>query len=266
MRRAYYGSSGPGFVQFGPGMMTPVVKALIWTNVAVFLVMELSPSGLYDWWIRMFAFTPRATLTQLRIWQPFTYMFMHGGIFHILFNMLVLWMFGVQLERLWGSRFFLKFYFVAGVGAALVTLVASLLPFSFAPATYLTPTIGASGATYGLLLGFALYYPEAPILLFLMFPIPAKYFVMILGAIAFLSAPRGGGVAHVTHLGGLAAGYLYLRHLRGTTARRFGFGRLGVMADIKYRWFKWKMNRLRQKKRFDVYPGGNDRDWDQRIH
>ena len=173
-------------------------------------------------------------------------------------------MFGVQLERMWGTRFFLRYYFVVGVGAAAVTLVVSLLPFSFSPATYIVPTIGASGAVYGLLLAFALYYPDAPILMFLLFPIPAKYFVMILGAIAFISAPRGGGVAHITHLGGLLAGYLFLRRLRGISASRFGFGRLGVMADIKYRYLKWKMGRLR--KRFDVYSGGNDRDWDKRIH
>ena len=262
MRRAYYG--GPGYVQFGPGMMTPIVKALIYANVAVFLVTALAPATLRRWLIEIFAFTPEAALERLFIWQPLTYMFMHGGVFHILFNMLVLWMFGVQLERVWGSRFFLRYYLVAGAGAALVTLVACWLPFAFAPMTYVTPTIGASGATYGLLLAFALYYPEAPILMFLMFPIPAKYFVMILGAISFISAPRGGGIAHVTHLGGLLAGYLYLRRFRGVSGRRLGFGRLGIMADIKYRWVKWKMNRLRKK--FDVYPGGNDRDWDERIH
>ena len=262
MRRAQYG--GPGYIQFGPGMMTPVVKGLLYANIAVFVVMELAPAGLRRWLVQTLAFTPAAAFERFYIWQPFTYMFMHGGVFHILFNMLVLWMFGVQLERLWGSRFFLRFYLVAGAGAAIVTLVACWLPFSFAPMTYITPTIGASGATYGLLLAFALYYPEAPILMFLMFPIPAKYFVMILGAISFISAPRGGGVAHVTHLGGLLAGYLFLRRYRSVSGQRLGFGRLGIMADIKYRWVKWKMNRLR--KRFDVYPGGNDRDWDKRIH
>jgi len=178
--------------------------------------------------------------------------------------MLVLWMFGVQLERLWGSRFFLKYYLVAGVGAAGVTLAACWLPFSFAEATYVTATIGASGATYGLLLAFAIYYPEAPIFVLALFPVPARYFVMILGAIAFISTPRGGGVAHVTHLGGLLAGYWYLRHHRVTSARRFGFGRLGVMADLKYRWVKWKMSRLRKK--FDVYPGGKKEDWDHTVH
>ena len=268
MRRNYYG--GPASYQFGPGMMTPIVKGLIYANVAVFVLMELAPRGLQGLLIGGLGFTPEATLESLWIWQPFTYLFLHGGVGHILINMLILWMFGVQLERLWGSRFFLRYYFVAGVGAAIVTLLVSLLPFSFSGATYATVTIGASGAIYGLLMAFAIYYPESPILMFFLFPVPAKYFVMILGAIAFVSTPRGGGLAHITHLGGLVAGYLYLRRLRGVSAQRFGFGRLGVMADIKYRYLKWKMGRLRKK--FDVYPGGgsgrggNDKDWDQRIH
>ena len=242
--------------------MTPVVKALIWTNVGVFLVTALIPSAL-GWISYLFGLTPRLTLTRFMLWQPFTYMFVHGGIGHILFNMLILWMFGVQLERLWGSRFFLRYYFVAGLGAAIVTVAVSLLPFSFSAATYATITIGASGAIYGLLMAFALYYPETPILMFFLFPVPAKYFVMILGVIAFISTPRlGDGIGHITHLGGLLAGYLYLRRLRVTSGR--GFGRLGIMADIKYRYLKWKMGRLRKK--FDVYPGGQDQDWDKKVH
>jgi membrane associated rhomboid family serine protease len=254
---------GLAFNQFGPGTITPVVKALLYANIAVFLVTELAPRGIARQFILFFGFTPAATLEGLRIWQPFTYMFLHGGVFHILFNMLVLWMFGVQLERVWGSRFFLKYYTVAGVGAALITLAACWLPFTFAETTYITPTIGASGAVYGLLLAFAIYYPHTPILVFLLFPVPAKYFVMILGAIAFISAPRGDGIGHVTHLGGLAAGYWYLRSWRGTARGRLGAGRLGVMADIKYRYVKWKMGRLRKK--FAVYPG-KKRNWDDTIH
>jgi membrane associated rhomboid family serine protease len=244
--------------------MTPVVKALIWTNVGVFLVTALIPPA-FGWLSYLLGLTPRLTVTRLMLWQPFTYMFLHGGVGHILFNMLILWMFGVQLERLWGSRFFLRYYFVAGLGAAIVTIAVSLLPFSFSTATYATITIGASGAIYGLLMAFAMYYPETPILIFFLFPVPAKYFVMILGAIAFISTPRyGDGVGHITHLGGLLAGYLYLSRLRVASGRRFGFGRLGIMADIKYRYLKWKMGRLRKK--FDVYPGGQDQDLDKKVH
>ena len=261
MRRTYYHS--PNAYSFGQGLMTPAVKALIWANVAVFLLTAISPSVL-TWFANFFGLMPARVVTQLWIWQPLTYLFLHGDVGHILINMLILWMFGVQLERLWGTRFFLRYYFVAGVGAAIVTIIVSFLPFGFSSATYATVTIGASGAVYGLLMAFALHYPETPILMFFLFPVPAKYFVMIVGAIAFLSAPRLGGVAHGTHLGGLVAGYLYLRRLQGLSVRRFGISRLGVMADIKYRYLKWKTGRLR--KRFDVYSGGAKRDRDKHVH
>ena len=264
MRRAYY--SG-GQYSFGPGAMTPAVKMLLWANVGIFLLTALAPP-LFPVVTRVFGLTPQLVLTRLWFWQPVTYMFLHGGMTHILFNMLILWMFGVHLERIWGSRFFLRYYFITGIGAGLATVGSGLLPFAFAEPTYLVPTIGASGAIYGLLLAFALYNPQTPILMFFLFPVPAKYFVMILGTIAFLSVPRGGGVAHIAHLGGLVVGYLYLNQLRGRSVWHLGFslsrsGRLGIMADIKYRYFKWKMGRL--KKRFDVYQG-RGRDWDDRVH
>ena len=261
MRPNHYGG---GHYSFGPGLMTPAVKMLLWANVGLFLLTALAPP-LFHWLTGIFGLTPRAVVTRLWIWQPVTYMFLHGGTGHLLLNMLVLWMFGVQLERIWGSRFFLRYYFVTGVGAGLSTIGASLLPFSFADPTWAAVTIGASGAVYGLLMAFALYFPETPILMFFLFPVPAKYFVAIIGAVAFLSVPRGGGVAHVAHLGGLAVGFLYLRRRRRPRAGRLaggriGFGRLGVVADVKYRYVKWKMARLR--KRFDVHEGRGGRDWD----
>ena len=264
MRSMSYGS---GHYAFGPGAMTPAVKMLLWTNVGVFLLTALTPS-LFLVITHVFGLTPQLVLTRLWVWQPITYMFLHGGVSHILFNMLVLWMFGVQLERIWGSRFFLRYYFITGIGAGLATIASGFLPFAFADPTYTAVTIGASGAIYGLLMAFALYYPETPILMFFLFPVPAKYFVMIIGVIAFLSVPRSAGVAHIAHLGGLVVGYFYLKQVRGLSANRFRFSsagiiRLGVMADIKYRYFKWKMGRL--KKRFDVYPGRGDNRND-RIH
>jgi membrane associated rhomboid family serine protease len=181
-------------------------------------------------------------------------MFVHArNPTHILFNMLGLWMFGVELERMWGTKFFARYYAITGVGAGLTTILVSLLPFAQTAATYYSVTIGASGALFGLLLAYALYFPNRPILMFLLFPIPAKYFVMIIGGIAFLTAADGNsGVAAATHLGGLVIGYLYLKGGRG-----------GLSAEIKYRYLKWKMNRLRRK--FDVYSGGRS-DWDRHVH
>jgi membrane associated rhomboid family serine protease len=157
---------------------------------------------------------------------------------------------------MWGSRFFVKFYFVAGAGAALTTLLLSFTPFAIADQLYRSVTIGASGAIYGVLLAYARYFPHRPILLYFVFPIPAKYFVMIIGAISLLSSMNGpgGGIAHTTHLGGLVAAYLYLK----------SGSRTHLLSEIKYRYLKWRINRMRR--RFDVYSGGRADDVDRRVH
>jgi membrane associated rhomboid family serine protease len=144
------------------------------------------------------------------VWQLVTYMFLHGGFFHVLFNMFGLWMFGSDIERLWGTRRFLGYYFFTGIGAGLFTLV--LTPNG------VVPTIGASGAVYGILLAFAWFFPERRILLYFVFPIPARLFVLIFGGIELLASitqQPGGTIAHLAHLGGLVFGWIYLR----------GFGR-----------------------------------------
>jgi membrane associated rhomboid family serine protease len=181
-------------------------------------------------------------------------MFLHGGIFHIVFNMLALWMFGAELERMWGTRYFLKFYLATGIGAAVLTVIFSLLPFGFARQLQYANVIGASGAIYGLLLAYALYFPDRPIYMYFVFPIPAKIFVAIMGGIAFLSSlSEAGGVANATHLGGLLVGYVFLKSAR-----------MDPIAELKYRFYKWKINRVRKK--FDVYSGGRADDWDRRVH
>jgi membrane associated rhomboid family serine protease len=181
-------------------------------------------------------------------------MFLHAGPIHLLFNMLALWMFGTELERIWGMRTFLRFYFVTGIGAALLTIAFSLLPLSSAQQIYTVNVIGASGAVYGLLLAYALYYPDRPILLSFLFPIPAKYFVIIVGLLALYSSMgEAGGIASITHLGGLVVAYIYLKG-----------GRVHPIAELKYRYLKWKVNRARRK--FDLYPGGRQDDWNRRVH
>jgi membrane associated rhomboid family serine protease len=230
---------------FGPGPITPAVKWLIIANVAMFLA-----TLIYEPIIDYLGLTPRSVVEHFWIWQLATYLFLHGGAIHILFNMLGIWMFGVELERLWGTRQFVKYYAITGIGAGLTVLAVGLV-LGVNSVTYRIPTIGASGALYGLLVAFAVYYPDRPLLMFFLFPIPAKYFVMIVGAMAFLSAPQS-RVSEAAHLGGLVIGYLYLRAGRG-----------GLTAELKYRYLKWKMNRLRRK--FDVYSGGRS-DWDRHVH
>lgn len=226
--------------RIGPGPLTPAVKALLIANVAVFLLGMVLP-GI----TRLLGLTPAAVIESLWLWQPVTYMFVHASLTHLLLNMLMLWMFGVEMERMWGTEAFARYYAYCGLGAAATTLVAALLPFGYAPFMYITPTVGASGALYGILLAYGLTFPDRPIYMYLLFPVPAKYFVMITGAITlFLSINAGGGrVAHLAHLGGLVTGYLLLSRGRG-----------GLVAEMKYRYTKWRMQRLR--KRFDVHQGG----------
>ncbi len=223
---------------FGPGPLSQAIKTLIAVNVGAFLLGLIVPAL-----IPRLGLTPAAVLREFAVWQPLTYMFLHGGIGHLLFNMLALWMFGTDLERTWGTRFFVRYYFVTGIGAALVTIAWSLLPLPYADALFRALVVGASGAIYGLLLAYGMYFPHRTVLVFL-FPVPARYAVMIFGAIAFLSSVQGAGdgVAHVAHLGGLLVGYLYLK------------GRRGPLDEIKYRWLKWRLGRTRSK--FDVYEGG----------
>ncbi|HYM25727.1 MAG TPA: rhomboid family intramembrane serine protease [Vicinamibacterales bacterium] len=240
-----------GSVSFNPGPISTALKALIAANVAVFIAQKLSDPLL----TALFGLRADSVVHKLWLWQPVTYMFLHGGIFHILFNMLALWMFGAQLEQMWGSRFFLKFYFVTGIGAALLTVLFSFLPFDFSQQLRYVPIIGASGAIYGLLLAYAMYFPDRPILL-IIFWVPAKWCVAILGAIALYSSlGDAGGTANATHLFGLLVGYLYLKN-----------GSVHPILEVRYRFNKWKLNRIRTRKKFDVYSGGRADDWNRRVH
>jgi membrane associated rhomboid family serine protease len=155
---------------------------------------------------------------------------------------------------MWGTTAFLRYYFATGIAAAVTTIVVSLLPYPATARMFYSVTIGASGAIYGLLLAYGLTFPNRPIYVYFVFPIPAKYFVMIMGFIALLSSigASGSGIAHITHLGGLVAGYVMLRGPRLSPAN-----------EVRYRYLRWKMDRARKK--FGVYSGGKN-DWDKRVH
>jgi membrane associated rhomboid family serine protease len=195
----------------GFGMrMTPAVKNLILANVAVFVGQMLLPQFINA---HIFGLVPRAVVGSFSIWQLVTYMFLHGDFWHIFFNMFILWMFGIRLEGTWGTQEFLKYYFLTGVAAG----VANVFWNFGSP----IPTIGASGAVYGLLAAYALFYPEEPIYLYFLFPIKAKYLVLIFAVIEFLSAYSQDGIAHIAHLGGMVAGFFYIKH----RYRHWGVGR-----------------------------------------
>ena len=142
-------------------------------------------------------------------WQLATYAFLHGDLWHLLFNMFALWMFGVQIENIWGSRRFVLYYFVCVVGAALIQMAVMWgQPI---------PTLGASGGVFGILLAFGMMFPNQPIYLYFLFPIKAKYFVIGFGALELWAAVTGtqAGVANFAHLGGMLFGLLLILYWRG---------------------------------------------------
>lgn len=197
----YY--SGVGRLFGGPAAKT--VKTIIIINVAVFLVQLIAQiAGIRAIFVA-FALIPWRVTHELTLWQFITYMFLHGGVFHILFNMLTLYMFGNELERYWGAARFLRYYLITGIGAGVCSWIVG-------PESSIA-IVGASGAIYGILLAYGLLYPNRIIYLNLLLPIKVKWMVLIMGAVAFLSSVTGGepGVAHVAHLGGMLVGYVMLR-------------------------------------------------------
>ena len=183
---------------------TPVVKYLVFITSGAYLLgllLELAAGRNLS---VILGLVP-ALFWSGALWQPTTYLFLHGGVFHLLLNMLVLWMFGTALEAAWGGRRFLIFYFICGIGAGLLNAVVT-------PSSEI-PIIGASGAIYGLLMAFGILFPEQLIYIWGIFPVRARYFVIGIGLIEFLTAmsTTRSGIAHVAHLGGMLFGLLYLK-------------------------------------------------------
>jgi len=185
--------------------LTDAIKIIISINILIFILQIISGKETANILHHLFGIVPGQTWSRLMIWQPFTYLFFHGGIVHVLFNMFILWMFGSELETNWGKREFLKYYLVVGVGSGIVWII-------FNPNS-LIPVIGASGAIYGILLAYALMFPNRYVYLYFLLPIRVKYFVIFLGAMAFFSSLNSGysSIAHLIHLSGMGVGYLYLR-------------------------------------------------------
>lgn len=204
--------------RIGPGLpLPPAVKQLLIANGAIFLLTRLIPGIDLVQLENLFGFVPADVFGRGRLWQFATYMFLHGGFVHILFNMLLLWMFGTTIEHRWGSRAFLTYYAVCGVGGAVLTWV--LGPQST------SPVIGASAAALGLLLAYTLMYPDQQVLLYFVIPVKMKYLLWAIIAIDLIGAIGllPGNTAHFAHLGGVLFGYLYLKQdwRFGAIGRRF---------------------------------------------
>ena len=198
----YQFQSNPGEFSYRPTLFTNAIKVLVSVNFGIFVLQTISNAETL--FFPLFGLVPKMVWSELMIWQPITYLFFHGGIWHVLINMFVLWMFGSELERIWGKHRFLKFYFVTGIGSGLITMFFSLKS--------MTPIVGASGAVYGVLLAYGLTYPNRQIYLYGIIPIKSIWFVIGIGFIAFMSSFNNlSQVSHITHLSGMLIGYLMLK-------------------------------------------------------
>jgi len=230
--------------------ITPGIKLLLIANVAVFifevLIYRFSGAPAYLDLLKWFGLVPAGVIPGLRIWQPFTYLFLHdvGSVWHILTNMFMLWMFGRELELVWGRNRFLRYYFLTGVGAGLINVFVKLAPAIVGrgiPDSAYIPTIGASGAIFGILVACAILFPDRRVYI-IPFPVAMsmRTVVIAMTVLTFLGTFGLGAdrVSHLCHLGGLLVGYIYLR--RGS----FLYSLRNSVSD-------WQQKRTRR--RFEVY-------------
>lgn len=181
------------------------VMKIIFANVIIYLLQSIySPMMVY-----YFGLTPAIILTKYYVWQLCTYMFLHGNFFHIFLNMYALMLFGIPVEQLWGSKKFVIYYFFTGIGAGITIFIINT---AMGGSGLFIPTIGASGAVFGLLLAFGVLFPDVELLVFFFIPMKAKYLVVLYGGIEFMSLLSSGtdsSVSHVGHLGGLVCGVIF---------------------------------------------------------
>lgn len=239
---AYRSRSRMG-VFYTPGF-PPAVKWLIISNSVIFILSYFTQLlGIGKAW-EYLELMPAAVVKLLFVWQLVTYMFLHGGFMHIIWNMLALWMFGAELEQSWGTRRFLNFYLTCGVGAGIcVVLLNYVLPAPWG--NPYVPTIGASGAIFGILMAYAMLFPNRTILWGFLIPIQVKWFVLIMGVVTLMmSFQPGSGVSNFAHLGGLLVGWLWLKKPRGKST-----GNLLAPVMDGYRQFR----RRRARRKFEVW-------------
>ena len=234
--------SGPRTLTFHTIPISPWVKRLVMLNVGLWFGIQLILEGLImgrPVLTHFLALTPQKWVEHYFIWQAFTYMFLHSpGVLHVVLNMIALWFFGSELEYRWGRYHFLYYYLACGVGSALIYVLATLiigLVQGVPPEVYEKPLVGASGAIFGVLLAYGILFGERIIYFFGVFPMKAKFFLLIIGGIevaSLLSSGMGKSpVANMAHLGGLISGYIYL------------------ISWTRYQQSKWRMDRKNKAKR-----------------
>ena len=198
----------PGEVAYKPQLFTDAIKILVSVNFGIYILQSVS--GKEDVFFRLFGLVPSTFISDLMLWQPFTYLFFHApfyssvGISHILLNMLGLWVFGRELEQAWGKTKFLRYYFTTGIGSGLITYFFQIGSDN--------PVIGASGAVYGILLAYGISYPNRMLYIWGLIPVRSMWLVIVMGSIAFFGLlGNADGISHVTHISGMLIGYVLIK-------------------------------------------------------
>jgi membrane associated rhomboid family serine protease len=251
--RGYRPAGGTG-LGFGPPFTPPIIKQLLIALAVVFLAQNLiGPINAF------LAVRPVHVWQYGYLWEPFTYMWLHGGLGHIAMNCLALWMFGSPLAMAWGPKRFVRFYLVCGVGAGvLIATVPYVLYALGMPAGLTVPTVGASGAIYGVILAYSLTWPERTIML--TFPPVAFRAIWLIPALFFMSVVMdpSGNVSHIGHLSGVAVGWLYMQSTGDT-------GTPISLAAIKHRWRRWRMRQKLRAVQYEEWESKR-RERDRRYH
>jgi membrane associated rhomboid family serine protease len=195
------------------GPLTPVVKKLLILNAAVFLIQQIVGFFRPDVMELLLGLHHQGFIHEFKFWQILTYMFLHGSWIHIILNLLGIWMFAGELEQLWGSSLFIRYYLFSGIGAGI--FIAVMNYFLYLKYQVDPVTIGASGAIFAILLAYGWTWPNRQVLLYFIIPIKVKYFVIIFGLIAFFGTlstayGTGGNISHIGHFGGLISGLIFI--------------------------------------------------------
>lgn len=212
-------------IRFG-GPLTQTVKLLLITNGIIFIIQQIAALFIPGHIEYFFGLSYKGLFVDGNYWQIFTYMVLHGSWFHILFNMLSIWMFAGEIELVLGQKKFILFYILSGLGAGLFISIMNYFAFS---AYMLNPvTIGASGAIYALFLAYGITWPEREVLIYFLFPVKIKYLLIVFGLIEFFGTlssamGSGGNISHIGHLGGLVFGFFIFKILSGQTGKSTGF-------------------------------------------
>jgi len=236
-----------------PDSFPPAVKWLLIANVGIYICTSLAGfAGAAPRWYSDLMLQPARVVGFGTIWQLVTYSFFHADASHIFWNALGFWMFGQMLERTWGTRFFLKFYFICVVGAAIFAILGSYLFFD--PGT---PFMGMSGAVLGLVVAFGFVFYNQTVLFSFVLPMKAQYVSMLLAALYFFLTLDYHG-AYLAHLGGMVTAFIYMYFFQGKDLE------LKTGVTLKERYRQWKIDRARKK--FQVYLRKNDPDRDRWVN